>query len=180
MLAVVIAAEDSTRLILPHGPELLLGTVAFVLLMAALLPKVMPKMQQTLAARTARIRESIEAADNQKQEAERLLNEYRRQLAEARGDAQKIIDEARKTAESMRQDLIRRAEAEAQEIVQRAKSDVTAERDRALQDLRTTIGDLSIDLATRVIERELASPEAQRAMVERAIDELSTMGNGNR
>lgn len=178
MLALLIAAEDSTRLILPHGPELLLGTIAFVLLMGALLPKVMPKMQQTLAARTARIRDSIEAADNSKAEAERLLNEYRRQLAEARGDAQKIIDEARKTAESMRQDLIRRAETEAQEIVQRAKADIGDERDRALQGLRSTIGDLSIELAKRVLDRELSSPEAQRAMVERSIDELASLGNG--
>jgi F-type H+-transporting ATPase subunit b len=178
MQVFLIAAEDSTRIILPHTAEFILGSVAFAILLVALLRGAFPKMQATLAARTQRIRESIESADRSKQDAERLLDEYRQQLAEARGEAQKIIDEAKRTAEAMRQDLIRRAEQESQEIVQRAKADVTGERDRAMQELRATIGDLSITLATRVIERELASPEAQRALVERSIDELAALENG--
>ncbi|MCA1833505.1 MAG: F0F1 ATP synthase subunit B [Actinomycetota bacterium] len=178
MLGFIVAAEDSTRIILPHTAEFVLGSIAFAILLAALLKGAFPKMQQTLAARTQRIRDSIESADNSKQEAERLLNEYRQQLAEARGDAQKIIDEAKRTAEAMRQDLIRRAEQEAQELVQRAKADVAGERDRAMQSLRSAVGDLSLQLAARVIERELSSPEAQRALVERSIDELSALGNG--
>jgi F-type H+-transporting ATPase subunit b len=173
-----LLADSDTQVILPHTPELVFGTISFLLLVFVLMKFAFPKMQQTLAARTQRIRDSIESADSSKAEAERLLNEYRQQLAEARGDAQKIIDEAKRTAEAMRQDLIRRAEAEAQELVQRAKADVAGERDRAMQQLRATIGDLSIQLATRVIERELASPEAQRALVERSIDELASLGNG--
>jgi F-type H+-transporting ATPase subunit b len=172
--------DESTRVILPHTAELLLGSIAFALLLIALLKFAFPKMQQTLAARTQRIRESIESADRSKQDAERLLEEYRQQLADARGEAQKIIDESKRTAEAMRQDLIRRAEQEAQDIVARAKADVSGERDRAMAELRSTIGDLSIQLATRVIERELASPESQRALVERAIDELSTLGGNGR
>ncbi len=170
--------DEAARVILPHTPELVFGSIAFGLLLFAMLKFAFPKMNEALAARAARIRESIESADDAKQEAERLLNDYRAQLAEARTESQRIIDEAKRTAESMRQDLIRRAEQEAQEVVQRAKADVAGERDRAIQDLRATIGDLSITLATRVIERELASPDAQRALVERSIDELSRLGNG--
>jgi F-type H+-transporting ATPase subunit b len=173
-----VLAESETRVILPHTPELLFGSISFLLLLFVLMKFAFPKMTATLQARAQRIRDSIESADASKADAERLLNEYRQQLAEARGDAQKIIDEAKRTAEAMRQDLVRRAEAEAQEIVQRAKADVAGERDRAMQQLRTTIGDLSIQLATRVIDRELASPEAQRALVERSIDELAALGNG--
>lgn len=176
---VALAAESETRVILPHTPELVFGSIAFFLILFVLIKFAFPKMQEGLAARAARIRDSIESADRSKQDAERLLNEYRQQLAEARGEAQKIIDEAKRTAEAMRQDLVRKSEADAQEIVQRAKADVAGERDRALQSLRATIGDLSIQLATRVIERELASPEAQRALVERSIEELSALGNGS-
>lgn len=173
------AAEDhSTRVVLPHTEELVWGSIAFAILLIALIKFVFPKITQTLAARTQRIRESIESADRSKQDAERVLDEYRQQLADARGEAQKIIDEAKRTADAMRQDLIRRSEQEAQDIVTRAKADVAGERDRALNELRATIGDLSLTLATRVIERELASPEAQRALVERSIEELSAIGNG--
>lgn len=172
------AKDHSTRVILPHPEELVLGSITFAILLIVLVKFVFPKVTQTLAARAQRIRESIESADRSKQDAERLLDDYRQQLAEARGESQKIIDEAKRTAEAMRQDLIRRAEQEAQDIVARAKADVSGERDRAMNELRTTIGDLSLTLAARVIDRELASPEAQRALVERSIDELSALGNG--
>jgi F-type H+-transporting ATPase subunit b len=140
--ATTTAEHSETNVILPHTPELLFGSIAFALLLFALLKFAFPKMQQTLAARTQRIRDSIESADRSKQDAERLLEEYRQQLADARGEAQKIIDEAKRTAEAMRQDLIRRAEQEAQDIVTRAKADVSGERDRAMAELRSTIGDL--------------------------------------
>ena len=181
MVALLLAAESETRFILPHTADLVFGSLAFVIVLVALIKGVFPKMSASLAARTARIRDSIETADRSKQDAERLLDEYRQQLAEARGESQKIIDEAKRTAETMRADLVRRAETDAQEIVQRAKADVAGERDRALATLRATIGELSISLATRVIEQELKSPEAQRALVERSIDELGRLGgNGSR
>ena len=173
-----LAQANENRFILPHTADLVFGSIAFLIMLYVLGKFAFPQMTRALAARQQRIRDSIEAADRSKQDAERILDEYRQQLAEARGEAQKIIDEAKRTAEAMRQDLIHRAEQEAQDIVARAKADVAGERDRAMQELRSTVGDLAITLATRVIERELSSPEAQRALVERAIDELSTMGNG--
>jgi F-type H+-transporting ATPase subunit b len=180
MLAVLtsLAQANENRFILPHTADLVFGSIAFVILLYVLGKFAFPQMQKALVARQQRIRDSIEAADRSKSDAERILDEYRQQLAEARGEAQKIIDEAKRTAEAMRQDLIHRAEQEAQDVVARAKADVAGERDRAMQDLRATVGDLAIQLATRVIERELASPEAQRALVERTIDELSRLGNG--
>src|SRR5216683_2533555 len=107
--AVSMLADETSRFILPNRDELLWGSVAFGLLLFLMLKYVFPPMQKILAQRTQRIRESIESADRAKGDAERLLDEYRQQLAEARGESQKIIDEAKRTAEAMRQDLVRRA-----------------------------------------------------------------------
>jgi F-type H+-transporting ATPase subunit b len=177
VLAALIAASDSaTRVILPKKDELIWGTIAFVLLFAFLAKAVFPKVREMLEQRTERVRGQLEAADRSKQEADQMLEQYRAQLADARGEVQRIIDEGKRTAEAVRQELVARAEQEAADIVSRARADVAGERDRAMQQLRTTVGELSLQLASRVIERELSSSEAHRALIDRAIQELSVSG----
>jgi len=152
------------------------GSIAFFTLFGFLLWKAFPSINKVLADRQAKIREGLERSEQAKAEAEQLLEQYRRQLDEARGDAQKVIEEAKRTAESLRQDLVAQAEREAQEIVSRARADVAGEADRARQQLRAELANLSLELARRVIDRELSQPETQRQFVERTIAELAASG----
>ncbi len=181
MLAALILAAEETgvpRFVKPHTDELVWGSIAFLILFLALAKVAFPKLNQLLQERSAKIREGLESSEKSKAEADRMLEQYRKQLDEARGDAQKIIEEAKRTAESLRADLVKKSEAEAQDIVNRARAEVAGEADRARQQLRAELANLSLDLATRVIERELAQPESQRQFVERTIAELSATGNG--
>ena len=177
MLA-LLAAADESRFILPHGVEMVFGTIAFFILFGVLAKVAFPAINKALGEREAKIRGGLEAAEQSKVEAERLLDQYRRQLDEARADSQKIIEEAKRTAESLRQDLVQKAEREAQDIVNRARADVAGEADRAKQALRGELASLSLELATRVIERELAQPETARQFVDRTIAELAATANG--
>jgi F-type H+-transporting ATPase subunit b len=170
--------SDPARFVLPHGDELLWGSIAFFLLFGFLAWKVFPSINKMLAERQAKIRSGLEQAEQAKAEAERMMDQHRRQLDEARGEAAKIIEEAKRTAESVRSDLVSKAELEAQEIVTRARADVAGEAARAKQRLQTEMVTLSLELAKRIIQRELSQPEQQRAFVERTIAELAATGNG--
>jgi F-type H+-transporting ATPase subunit b len=170
--------SDPARFVLPHGDELLWGSIAFAVLFGFLAWKVFPSINKMLAERQAKIRSGLEQAEQAKAEAERMMDQHRRQLDEARGEAAKIIEEAKRTAESVRRDLVSKAELEAQEIVTRARADVAGEAARAKQRLQTEMVTLSLELAKRIIQRELSQPEQQRAFVERTIAELAATGNG--
>lgn len=173
------AAEETKRFILPHTDELVWGSIAFLILFLALWKVAFPKINQMLAERANKIRSGLESAEQAKVEAERLQDQYRKQLDEARSEAAKVVEEAKRTAESLRRDLIAKAEQEAQEIVGRARQDVAGEATRARQALQGELVNLSLQLATRVIERELSQPDAARQLVERTIAELASTGNGN-
>jgi F-type H+-transporting ATPase subunit b len=179
MLA-ILAAEGDLR-ITPKADELILAAIAFGILVVFLVKKVFPRLQTALAERTKKIQGQLEEAERTKREADEVLEEYRAQLAGARAEVQKIIDEGKRTADALRADLTAKAEQQAQEIVARAQADVASERDRAMQQLRTTLGELSIQLASKVIERELQQPDAARALVDRAIEDLvgARAGNGH-
>lgn len=177
MLFVLAAEEGESALkVLPATDELLWGSIAFGIVAILLVKFAFPKLGQVLADRTARIQGQIEEAEYTKREADQVLTEYRAKLDDARSEVARIIEEGKKTADQLRADLVARAEAEAREIVARAQADVAGERDRAVAALRDTLGELSIQLASRVIGEELRGGDKHRALVDRAIADLSRSG----
>ena len=110
--------------------------------------------------------------------ADRLLTEYRDQLASARDEANRIIEEARTTADQMRRDLNAKAEREAQGIVDRANDEIRAERDRVFAELKAQVGDIAVELAGRVVGRTLDTQTHER-LIDDYIAEVARGGNGN-
>jgi F-type H+-transporting ATPase subunit b len=171
------AAEEHNPL-LPEIDELIPGALAFLLVFLVLARYAFPRLNQGMKARTDKIQGDLERAERSREEAESLLARYEEQLREARSEAGRIIDEARKTAESLRRDLMARAEDESRQVVERAQEEVRAERDRAFQDLRRQVGEISVELAARVVGESL-DRDRQLRLVEGYIDEVAGMsGNG--
>jgi F-type H+-transporting ATPase subunit b len=167
--------------IIPEADELIFGGLAFLLVFLVLARYAFPRINQGLKQRTDRIKTDLEKAEGARNEAQQILERYESQLQEARGEANRIIDEARKTAESMRRDMLAGAEDEANQVVARAQEEIRAERDRAFGELRRQVGELSVELAARVVGTELNKTRQMR-LVDGYIDELTEMepagGNG--
>src|SRR5205807_2765438 len=124
-------------------------------------------------ARAERIRSSLAEAEKAKDEAQSVLQEYRRQLSDAKGEAARIIEEARQAADKIRQDLHKKAEAEVAEIKQRAQEDIAAQASRTMADLQARVALLAIQLAEKVVEKNL-DPETNRALIERYIERVGS------
>ena len=95
-------------------------------------------------------------AEQAASEAETSLDEYQRQLADARNEAGRIIEEARQPAEQVRQDLHRRGpRPRSPRSAPRAAEDIRLATERAMADLQGRVAELSIELAEKVVERNL-------------------------
>jgi F-type H+-transporting ATPase subunit b len=168
--------------ILPETDELIFGALAFLAVFLVLARFAFPRINQGLKQRTNRIKEDLEKAEATRNEAQEILERYENQLQEARGEANRIIEESRKTADSMRRELLARAEDEANQLVSRAQEEIRGERDRAFGELRRQVGELSVELASRVVGSEL-DKQKQMRLVDGYIDELAQMepagGNGS-
>jgi F-type H+-transporting ATPase subunit b len=173
LLLAVENGDDGGLNLLPDTSELVMGLVAFLLLLGLMIKFVFPKLNQTLEDRSAAIQGKMEEADAKLDEAETAKRAYEAEIAETKGEASRIIEEARATAESLRADIVAKAEAEAAAIVERAQVDIEAERDRVLQDLRTQVGTMSVQLASRIVEREL-DQRTHEGLVDEYIQRLSS------
>jgi F-type H+-transporting ATPase subunit b len=163
--------EKTSNPILPATNELIWGTLAFVILAVAMRYFAFGPVKQAMEARTERIRNNLDDAERVKGEAQGLLDDYQRQLADARGEAGHIIEEARQTADAMRRDLMARAEADAAAHRQKSESDIAAAQERAQGELRQRTAELAIELAEMIVQRSL-DRDSQMQLVNSYIDQL--------
>jgi F-type H+-transporting ATPase subunit b len=168
--------QEAPSPILPELNEIIWGTFAFLILLGILWKFALPPVRDMMKQREDRIRGDLERAEQAKAEAEGVLAEYQRQLADARNEAGRIIEEARQSADQLKRDLTGRAEAEAAQIRERASQDVALATERATADLQGRMAELSIELAEKVVERSL-DRDTQHSLIESYIDDL---GNGRR
>jgi F-type H+-transporting ATPase subunit b len=155
----------------PENNEIIWGALAFLVLLVAMWKWGVPAVRNMEKAREDRIRNDLESAERTRVEAEAEKQRYDAQLADSRGEAGRIIDEARQAAETVRTDLIARAEEDAREIRERAQADIENQRVQAMSQLRSDVAQLSIDLAGRIVERNLDN-DTNRQLVDSFIDQV--------
>ncbi|HWS47170.1 MAG TPA: F0F1 ATP synthase subunit B [Acidimicrobiia bacterium] len=155
----------------PENNEIIWGSLAFLVLLVAMWKWGVPAIKNMERAREDRIRNDLESAENARTEAESEKAQYVAQIADARNEAGRIIEEGRQSAEAVRRDLLARAEEEANEIRQRAQADIANQRNQALSQLRSEVAALSIDLAGRIVERNL-DDDTNRQLVDSFIDQV--------
>jgi len=179
-----LAAEGSEHNpVIPIWQELLIGSIAFAVLVFILGKYVWPRMEETFRARVDAIEGGIQRAENAQREAAALLEQYKQQLAEARTEAARIRDEARADAAGIREEAASRAREESDRIIQAGRDALAAERGSIVRELRAEIGDLAVDLAGRIVGESLADEARRRNTVERFLAEIgdaAPAGGGKR
>lgn len=140
--------------------------VIFLVLLYVLSKFAFPPILGYAAAREQRIRETLEDAQRQREEAQRLLEEQRAELAEARQQAQQVIAEGKVAADRVKADLVETARAEQQALVERARKEIALESDKAIEALRREAVDLAIAAAAQLIGKRLDSAEDRRLVTE--------------
>jgi F-type H+-transporting ATPase subunit b len=166
------AAEEGGNVILPHIPEIIVGTIAFAILCYVLMKFVFPRMEATFQARVEAIEGGIKKAEQAQAEAGRLLEQYKQQLAEARTEAARIRDEARADAAGIREDILAKAREESDRIIAAGREALATERQTIVRQLRAEVGELAVQLAGRIIGESLEDEARRRGTVARFLDEL--------
>jgi F-type H+-transporting ATPase subunit b len=171
------AAEGSEHdPLLPLWQELLVGGVAFAVLCFVLIKYVFPRMEETFKARVDAIEGGIKRAEAAQAEANKALEQYKAQLAEARTEAARIRDEARADAEGIRRDVLNKAQEERDRIIAAGKEQLAGERQTIIRELRAEVGTLAVDLAGKIVGESLADEARQRGTVERFLSDLEASG----
>jgi F-type H+-transporting ATPase subunit b len=170
--------QEAPNPLIPGVNEIIWGGAAFVILLLVLWKYALPPVRNMMKQREDRIRDDLERAEQARTEAEGELANYRRQVADAGNEAARIIEEARLSADGVKRQIQSQAEADAAEIRARAQEDIRLAAERAQADLQGRVAELSIELAEKIVERNL-DRDTQLALVESYIGQVGN-GNGSR
>lgn len=168
------AADETSGidLLLPRDiNEIIVGVIAFVVVFGFIWKIASPALNEMLENRQKAIKTELQAAEAEKSEAAALKEDYAAQLAGAREEATRIVEEARQAGESTRADIVARAAGEAESIKARASQEIDSEKERATTAMRREIAGLSIDVAEKLVGRNL-DRASQQSLVDKFIDEL--------
>ena len=168
----VTAGEADQLPVLPHMGELIFGFIAFAILYVIVKKKVVPNLEKAYADRTAAIEGGMNKAEEAQQQAQAALEQYNAQLAEARVEAGRIRAEAQEQGAALIADFRVQAQVEANRIAEAAHKQIEAERQQAGVSLRSEVGRLSTDLASRIVGESLHDEARQSGIVDRFLTEL--------
>ncbi|MFV9510407.1 F0F1 ATP synthase subunit B [Tepidibacillus sp. LV47] len=147
--------------------EIALGSFFFQILAFALLYILLKKyafgpLVKVMTERQENIREQINMAVKNREEAERLLKEQNEAIQKARVEAQEIVERARVNSTKQADEIIESAKREAERIKEQAIQEIQHEREKAVQALREQVGSLSVLLASKILEKELDAKEQSK------------------
>jgi F-type H+-transporting ATPase subunit b len=170
----VLAATDSGggSFLVSPGLGLMIWTlIAFGATFLILRKYAFPLIADALEKRRRQIEESIEYAAQMRQEADKLLEEYRARLREAREQAEDILVRSRKAAEAYEEEAKQKSRAEHQEAMERTRREIEAETRRALDEIRKEVANLTI-IATEKVARKSLDSDDQKRLIEEALAEV--------
>ncbi|HEY6356393.1 MAG TPA: F0F1 ATP synthase subunit B [Burkholderiaceae bacterium] len=150
--------------------------VIFVLVLVVLGKFAWGPLLAGLQAREAYIREALETARRDRQEAESRLREYEEKLAASRTEATAIIDEGRRDAEAVKRKIEEHARQESAKMIERARREIDAAAAEATRQLYALSAHLATELAARIIGRELDAKDHER-LIEESIADNSARHN---
>ncbi len=158
-------------------PSLLVFLVNFAILLVILYFFAYKPILKMLDQRSERIRESLEAAEQAKQQAAESEARTQEHLQEARREGQKLLEQARALAEKFREDEMAKAREEAEAFIARARQEIQQERDGAVEEVKRHFAVLAIQAAERVIGQSLDA-RSHRELIVQVLEEGQEVGRG--
>ena len=173
--AVALAEESAVGpdILIPKMAEFIPALIAFIIIWVILAKLVWPSVLEMMEKRQQKIQDDLDAAQRSKIEAAEEAKSYEAKNLEAHHEADAIVAKAKKEAEEVRSAVLAKAQREAADIIAKARGAVDSERHKAMIELSSSVVDLSVEIASKIIGNDL-SVEEQRKLAEKYLAEVGT------
>ena len=150
-------------------PGMILWTwITFGIVLALLSKLALKPILTAIENREHSIRDDIEKAQQQRDEAEALITQHKEKMAAAEAEAQALLKESRKLADKAREELLEKTRLESGKLLEKAKEEIEQQKESALASLRTEVADLAVGAAEKIILQNL-DKDKQKAVVDEYI-----------
>ena len=132
-----------------------------------------PVITQAVQKRSDHIADSLKAAEQAQASLEGLAQEQARLIEQTRVEQSRILKEASESRDRIIAQAREEAAAEAAKLLEHAKVEIAAERESAIRDIRRQVAMISVEVAEKIVRKDLDGSDAQLALIDRMVDEAS-------
>jgi len=147
--------------------------IAFLVLLWLLNKYAFGPLFGVMEKRRQLIQEQMNAAANNREQAEASMAEQKAALDEARKEAYSIIEQARATSSKQAEEIVSTAKNEAARLKDDALKDIESEKNKAISALRTEVGGISVQIASKIIEKQV-DEKANKEIVDKYLKEVGS------
>lgn len=160
------------ELLTPGTGLIIWQLIVFVLLFFLLAKLAWKPIISSLKEREASIQEALDTAEKARLEMSRLKADNENLLKQAREEREKILRDAREAANRMKEEAKADAKQSADRIIEDARAAIETEKVNALREVRALVANLSIDIAGKILQKNLDNDKAQKALAQEYIKDL--------
>jgi len=132
-----------------------------------------PIITKAVQTRSEHIADSLKAAEQAQERLEGMAAEQARMIEETRLEQSRILKEASETRENIIAQAKEEAAVEAAKLLEHAKVEIAAERESAIRDIRRQVAIISVEVAEKIVRKDLGSEAEQLSLIDRMVDEAS-------
>lgn len=164
-------------LLIPSSGTIFWMTLIFVVVFIILAKYAFPAIIGMVDERKKYIDQSLDAARAANEQLEHIKGESDRLLTQAREEQAKILKEAVNTRDRIINEARARAQAEARKALDETRQQIIAEKESAINDVRRQVAVLSVDVAEKILRKDLSGEKEHLDLINRLVDEM--MANKN-
>ena len=132
-----------------------------------------PVITKAVQTRSDHIADSLKAADEAQARLAGLADEQAKMIEETRLEQSRILKEASESREKIIAQAKEDAAAEAAKLLDHAKVEIAAERESAIRDIRRQVAMISVEVAEKIVRKDLEGDENQQGLIDRMVDEAA-------
>lgn len=148
-------------------------TIVFILLLFILTKYAWKPILSAVKSREQKIETALKEAEKAREEIQKLKADNEQLLQKARAESDLIIKEAREIKEKMLAQAKDDAQKEAQKILRNAQESIEAQKNAAIAEIKQQVATLSIEIASKILKKELSNPDAQKQLVKQMLEEVT-------
>lgn len=156
MLVFLFTSGDEKPMLLSVNPGLIIWQLVIFIILLFILKKIAWKpLLSSLHSREQHIKDSIDKAEKLHVEAQELVEQHKKNMAEANTQSMKIINDSKDMANKLKDEIVSKAQEDSRKLIEQAKTEIRQEKETAMADLRNEVSDLAIKAAEKILQDNL-------------------------
>jgi F-type H+-transporting ATPase subunit b len=164
--------EEVLKIINPMTSTIFWSIIVFVILLVVLLKFVLKPVNRMLTKRQEDIRQAVDSAEKQKEEALQYIEEQKLAMDDARKTARELIEESKQTARKVKDEIEEKANKKSRQIVQSAMEEIKLEKERSVAAVKNQIIDIAMEAAQKIVGKTLTEKDHKK-IIEESLKEVS-------